>query len=321
VKRLPVEQRPEAYCVCHTNFQFKSQFGKYQGKVRDVYDIGDRLIVITTDRISAFDHVLPRPIPYKGQVLNQIAGMFLDQTRSIVPNWLIEMPDPNVAVGWKCQPIKIEMVVRAYLAGHAWRLYSGGQRVICGVRLPDGMVQNQAFEKPIITPTTKADAGHDQDVSLEELRKARGMNVSLLDDMCEVALRLFEYGSQWASGQGLLLVDTKYEFGLRGNELMLMDEIHTPDSSRYFEKDPYEQLLAEGLPQRQLSKEFVREWLMSKGFQGLSGQQMPVMPDAMVWMVAERYLELYERITGKSFAPPPAEPAEARLSRNLAGYF
>jgi len=320
VKRLPVEQRPEAYCVAHTDFHFKSQLRKYQGKVRDVYDIGDRLIVITTDRISAFDCVLPRPIPYKGQVLNQIAGLFLNQTRHIVPNWLIEMPDPNVAVGWKCKPVKVEMVVRGYLAGHAWRIYSSGQRVLCGVRLPDGMVQNQAFEEPIITPTTKADAGHDQDISLDDLRKMPGMHVPLLDQMCAAALRLFEYGTQWASRQGLLLVDTKYEFGLRGNELTLMDEIHTPDSSRYFEKEPYAQLLAEGQPQRQLSKEFVREWLMSHGFQGLSGQQMPVMPDGMVWKVAERYLELYERISGKPFQAPPDEPADRRLSRNLAAF-
>lgn len=317
-----MEFPPESICLQSTHFRFKNQISKYTGKVRDVYDIGEKLIVITTDRISAFDHILPRPIPFKGQVLNQTAAYFLNEVRDIVDTWLVGSPDPNVSVGWKCEPVKIEMVVRAYLAGHAWREYQRGHRILCGEHLEDHMVQNQAFNKPIITPTTKAAEGHDQDISIEEIRNLKIVPDNILEQMVDVALKLFERGTQKAAEQGLILVDTKYEFGIRNGQLCLMDEIHTPDSSRYFEKEGYAQLLREGKPQKQLSKEFVREWLMEFGFKGLEGQLMPEMPDAFVWHTSERYIELYERITGKSFVKPnPDTNLEDRLQQNLKDYF
>lgn len=313
---------PESYCLQYTNFKFKDQSSKYKGKVRDVYDIGEKLIVITTDRISAFDHILPRPIPFKGQVLNQIAAYFLNELSDIVDNWLIETPDPNVSVGWKCEPIKIEMVVRGYLTGHAWRVYQSGQRMLCGEQMQDGLIQNQAFEKPMVTPTTKAAAGHDLDISIDEIRKSKIVSDQILEQMLEVALKLFEAGTKMAAQQGLILVDTKYEFGLKNGKLFLMDEIHTPDSSRYFEKEPYQQLLNEGKPQKQLSKEFVREWLIANGFQGFDDQLMPEMSDAFVWHTSERYVELYERITGKEFRQIQAGLSiEDRLLQNLQNYF
>ncbi|MBK9108157.1 MAG: phosphoribosylaminoimidazolesuccinocarboxamide synthase [Saprospiraceae bacterium] len=313
---------PENYCLQYTHFNFKNQTHKYTGKVRDVYDIGDQLIVITTDRISAFDHILPRPIPFKGQVLNQIAAYFLNELKSIIDTWLIETPDPNVSVGWKCDPIKIEMVVRGYLTGHAWRVYQSGQRILCGEKLEEGMVQNQAFQKPLITPTTKAAAGHDLDISLSEIRKSRIVSDLILDQMTDVALKLFDAGTQLAAQRGLILVDTKYEFGLRNGKLCLMDEIHTPDSSRYFENEAYLQLLNEGKPQKQLSKEFVREWLISNGFQGLEDQLMPEMSDGFVWHTSERYIELFEKITGQEFKQiQTGMSIEERLFQNLKNYF
>ncbi|MBK8955777.1 MAG: phosphoribosylaminoimidazolesuccinocarboxamide synthase [Saprospiraceae bacterium] len=318
---MNIDLLPENLSLHYTDFQFRNQTRKYTGKVRDVYDLGEQLLVVTTDRISAFDHILPRPIPYKGQVLNQIAAYFLRQVNDIVPTWLIETPDPNVTVGWKCTPVKIEMVVRGYLAGHAWRLYEKGERSICGVNLPGGMVQNQAFENFIITPTTKVSEGHDQDISLADLKAAGLISGDLLDNMCDVALKLFERGTQMAAQRGLILVDTKYEFGLKDNQLYLMDEIHTPDSSRYFEKDAYDELLQKGKPQRQLSKEFVREWLIAHGFQGMEGQLMPEMSDAFVWNTSDRYIELYERITGSDFIKmDPSVKIEERLHNNLKKY-
>ncbi len=312
---------PEQLSLTHTEFTFKGLRNVYHGKVRDVYDLGDRLMIIATDRISAFDHILTRPIPYKGQVLNQVAAYFLQAVEDICPVWFESTPDPNVSIGKKCKPIPIEMVVRGYMAGHAWRSYKSGSRSLCGVSFKEGINENQKLEHPIITPTTKASEGHDQDISLEEIIARNILDRALLDQMCEIALALFERGSQMALKQGLLLVDTKYEFGLYEGKLMLMDEIHTPDSSRYFEAASYESKFMKGEPQIQLSKEFVREWLMAHGFQGLEGQVMPEMPDAFVWHVSERYITLYERITGLEFAKPDArEPISDRIRKNLIAY-
>lgn len=301
-----------------TDFSFEDQKSRYQGKVRDVYSIGDDyLVMVATDRISAFDVVLPEGIPYKGQVLNQIASKFLDATSDIIPNWKIAEVDPMATVGYRCEPFKVEMVVRGYLTGHAWREYKAGRRSLCGVALPDGMVENQKFPEPIITPTTKAEAGHDEDISKEEII-ARG--IVSADDYArleEYTLALYRRGCEMAAQKGLILVDTKYEFGKRDGQIMLMDEIHTPDSSRYFYTDGYEQRLAAGERQRQLSKEFVREWLMDNGFQGKEGQRVPEMTPEVVDNITNRYIELYEHITGSRFEKAETPDVLGRIERNV----
>lgn len=293
--------------ITSTEYNFSKQTAKYIGKVRDVYTIDDDYIVmIATDRISAFDVVLPKGITYKGQVLNQIASMFLDSTQDIVQNWKIASPDPMVTVGYKCKGLPIEMIVRGYLTGSSWRAYKNGAREICGVKIPDGMKEHQKFPTPIITPTTKAEIGtHDEDISKEEIIR-RGLvsaeDYALLE---KYTLALFERGSRMAQERGLILVDTKYEFGTRNGEIYLIDEIHTPDSSRYFYAEGYQERFDNGEPQRQLSKEFVREWLMDNGFQGKEGQKVPTMDEERVKIISDRYIELYENITGKEFAPAP----------------
>ena len=288
--------------IVKTDFSFPGQRGKYTGKVRDVYDIDDKyLVMVVSDRISAFDVVLPKGIPFKGQVLNRIAAKFLDATADILPNWKVAVPDPMVTVGLKCEPFKVEMVIRGYLSGHAWREYKAGKRMICGVPMPDGMVEHQKFPEPIITPTTKAAEGHDEDISKEEII-AQGI-VSREDyEQLEAYTRaIFQRGTEIAAKMGLILVDTKYEFGKRDGKIILMDEIHTPDSSRYFYADGYAERLAVGEHQKQLSKEFVREWLMANGFQGQEGQQVPEMTPEVVAGITDRYIELYENITGEKF--------------------
>ena len=285
-----------------TDFQFPGQRNVYHGKVRDVYNIDNHLLVmIATDRISAFDVVLPKGIPYKGQVLNQIAEQFLDATTDIVPNWKIASPDPNVTIGHLCEPFQVEMVIRGYLTGHAWREYKSGKRTLCGVPLPEGLKENQKFSEPIITPTTKAHKGHDEDISREEII-AQGLVIREEYEMLEDYTRkLFQRGTEMAASKGLILVDTKYEFGKKEGKIYLIDEIHTPDSSRYFYADGYEQRLAADEPQKQLSKEFVRQWLIANGFQGKEGQSVPEMSEEFVNSVSDRYIELFENITGRSF--------------------
>jgi len=297
-----------------TDYHFPHQKIVYHGKVRDVYNVNDDILVmVATDRISAFDVVLPTGIPYKGQVLNQIAEKFLDATADIVPNWKMESPDPNVTVGHMCQPYKVEMVIRGYLTGHAWREYSDGKRSICGVPLPDGMVENQKFDQPIITPTTKADEGHDEDISRDEII-AQGLVDKVEYEMLEDYTRkLFERGTKMAAEKGLILVDTKYEFGKNDDKIYLIDEIHTPDSSRYFYADGYEERLGKGEPQKQLSKEFVRQWLIENGFQGKEGQQIPEMTDEFVNSVSERYIELFEKITGDNFMKSDTSKISKRI--------
>lgn len=287
-----------------SSFQFPGQTGFYKGKVRDVYYVGDdMLVMIASDRISAFDVVLPRPIPYKGQVLNQVAAYMLRATKNICPNWLLSTPAPNVSIGKKCIPFKIEMVVRGNLTGHAWRTYQSGKRLLCGASMPDGMKENDHFPSPIITPSTKADEGHDEDISKEEIIERGLANTEEWNVLERYALALFEGGKQIAAKQGLILVDTKYEFGRIGNEIYLMDEIHTPDSSRYFYADGFEERQAKGERQKQLSKEFVREWLIANNFMGKEGQTVPVMTDEWVQTISERYIELYEKVTGEKFVP------------------
>ncbi len=300
-----------------TNFQLPGQTAFYRGKVRDVYSLGDRLLMVASDRISAFDHILPRAIPYKGAVLNQIAAYFLQATRDICPNWLISSPDPNVAIGWRCEPVRVEMVIRGYLVGHAARTYASGERTLCGVALPEGLRENDRFSEPIITPTTKADEGHDEDISREEIL-ARGI-VSETDyaQMEAYTRALFQRGTEMAAAQGLILVDTKYEFGKKDGQILLMDEIHTPDSSRYFYAEGYEERQTLGERQRQLSKEFVREWLIVNGFQGKDGQQMPDMPDAFVQEISDRYIELFEKVTGRSFIKEDSQNMEARIEAHI----
>jgi len=303
--------------VTTTSFEFKGQSGKYTGKVREVYKFGSKLAMIASDRISAFDVVLPKPIPYKGQVLNQIAAKFLEATKDIVPNWVEETPHPNVTIGKNCNPFKVEMVVRGYLAGHAWREYKAGKRKICGCNMPEGMVENQKFPLPLITPTTKANQGHDEDISKEDIL-AKGVvspeDYNLLE---AYTLKLFQRGSEIASNQGLILVDTKYEFGKFEGEIYLIDEVHTPDSSRYFYANTYEDLLSRNLPQKQLSKEFVREWLMSEGFQGKEGQKIPEMNEARINLISERYIELYENISGEKFVKDPYSDKLARIKESI----
>jgi len=305
------------HAITETNFHFPGQTGFYRGKVRDVYTVGDRIVMVATDRISAFDCILPRPIPYKGAVLNQLAAYFLEETRDICPNWLISTPDPNASVGYRCEPLRVEMVIRGYLAGYAARQYAAGHRMLCGVSLPEGLRENDPLPHPIITPTTKAAEGHDEDISREEII-ARGL-VSPEDyaQMETYTHALFQRGTTMAAERGLLLVDTKYEFGKRNGQLMLMDEVHTPDSSRYFYADGYADRQARGERQRQLSKEFVREWLMAQGFQGKAGQPMPNMPDEFVCEVSERYIELFEQMTGKAFIRDTSNDPLGRIERNV----
>lgn len=300
-----------------TNFQLPGQTAFYRGKVRDVYSLGERLVMVASDRISAFDHILPRAIPHKGAVLNQIAAYFLQSTRDICPNWLIATPDPNVAIGWRCEPVRVEMVIRGYLVGHAARTYASGLRTLCGVALPDGLRENDPFPEPIITPTLKAEEGHDEDISREEIL-ARGV-VSEEDyvQMEAFTRALFQRGTEMAAAQGLILVDTKYEFGKKDGQIMLMDEIHTPDSSRYFYAEGYAERQASGERQRQLSKEFVREWLIANGFQGKEGQQMPTMPDAFVKEISDRYIELYEQVTGRPFVKDESRNVAGRIEENV----
>ena len=304
-----------------TNFQFPKQKNLYVGKVRDVYNIDDRLLVmIVSDRISAFDVVLPKGIPYKGQVLNQIAAKFLDATADIVPNWKIATPDPMVTVGHYAEPFKVEMVIRGYLTGHAWREYKSGKREICGVPMPEMMKEHQKFPKPIITPTTKATEGHDLDISREEIMSTGLVSKSDYEKLEDYTYRLFERGTEMAAKMGLILVDTKYEFGKKDGKIYLIDEIHTPDSSRYFYADGYEERLAKNEQQKQLSKEFVREWLMENGFQGKEGQSVPHMPDEFVNQVSERYIELFESITGEKFQRADLTDLPKRIEKNVSAY-
>jgi phosphoribosylaminoimidazole-succinocarboxamide synthase len=307
------------HAIRETNFQLPGQSAFYRGKVRDVYTVGDRLIMVASDRISAFDHILPRPIPYKGAVLNQIAAHFLSATRDICPNWLIAIPDPNVAIGTRCEPVRVEMVIRGYLAGHAARTYADGGRILCGVVMPEGLKENDRFPEPIITPTTKADEGHDADISREEILAQGLVSRADYEQMEAYTRALFQRGTEMAAKQGLILVDTKYEFGKKDGQIILMDEIHTPDSSRYFYADGYAERQARGEKQRQLSKEFVREWLMANGFQGKDGQQMPVMPDAFVQEITDRYVELYEKVTGLHFVKDQSDDVAGRIERAILG--
>jgi phosphoribosylaminoimidazole-succinocarboxamide synthase len=302
------------------SFQFPGQTAYYKGKVRDVYTIKDRwLVMIASDRISAFDVILPRPIPYKGQVLNQIAARMLEATRDICPNWLLDVPAPNVSVGRKCQPFKIEMVVRGNLTGHAWRTYATGKRTLCGAAMPEGMKENDFFPAPIITPSTKAEAGHDEDISPDEIIAQGLASKAEWKILEEYALKLFARGREIAARQGLILVDTKYEFGKIGDEVYLMDEIHTPDSSRYFYADGFEERQAAGQRQKQLSKEFVREWLIENNFMGKKGQTVPPMSDEWITTISNRYIELFEKVTGEKFVPEnlTAEETQERIIRSL----
>ena len=304
--------------VVNTDFHFPGQLSKYTGKVRDVYSLEDDLLVmVTTDRISAFDVVLPEGIPFKGQVLNQIASQFLDLTSDILPNWKIATPDPMVTVGVRCEPFKVEMVVRGYLAGHAWREYKAGKRTLCGVPMPEGMVENQRFPEPIITPTTKAAEGHDEDISKEEIIAQGIVSKEDYEQLEAYTRALFERGTEIAAAKGLILVDTKYEFGKKDGKIILMDEIHTPDSSRYFYAEGYEERLAKGERQKQLSKEFVREWLMAGGFQGQAGQKVPEMTPEVVAGITDRYVELYEHITGEPFERIECADVAARIEQNI----
>lgn len=300
-----------------THFQLPGQTAFYRGKVRDVYFLNNRLVMVASDRISAFDHILPRPIPHKGAVLNQLAAHFLNATRDICPNWLEATPDPNVAIGLLCEPVRVEMVIRGYLAGHAARTYAAGLRSLCGVPLPEGMHENDRFPEPIITPTTKAEEGHDEDISKIELLERELVAPEIYEQMEEYTRALFQRGSEMAAQRGLILVDTKYEFGIHNGKVVLMDEIHTPDSSRYFYADGYVERQRTGERQRQLSKEFVREWLMANGFQGKEGQSMPIMPDQFVEEVSNRYIELYELVTGMSFVRENETDMLERIEKNI----
>lgn len=304
--------------IVKTNFKFPGQKDEYVGKVRDVYNINDEyLVMLVSDRISAFDVVLPKGIPYKGQILNQIAAKFLDATSDIVPNWKIATPDPMVTVGHKCEPFKVEMVIRGYLAGSAWREYKAGKRTLCGLPLPEGMVENQKFPTPLITPTTKAMEGHDENISKEEIISSGLISKEDYETIEKYTLALFQRGTEIAAKRGLILVDTKYEFGKKDGKIYLIDEIHTPDSSRYFYADGYEERLAKGERQRQLSKEFVREWLMENGFQGKEGQTIPEMTPEVVANITNRYIELYEHITGTKFEKADCTNILERIEKNV----
>ena len=309
-----------SYGIKETHFDFPGQTDHYKGKVRDVYYFEDQLVIVASDRISAFDHVLPRAIPYKGQILNQIAVHFLNASEDIVPNWLISSPDPNVSIGRKAEPIKLEIVVRGYLAGHAWREYQAGRRRICGILMPEGMKEGDKFPNPILTPATKAEEGHDEDISKEEILENQLISPEDWNILSRHAYDLFYLGSKMADKNGLILVDTKYEFGRYHGEIILIDEIHTPDSSRYYIKDGYEARQEKGEKQKQLSKEFVREWLMEQGFQGKEGQIMPEMPDKFVDEITDRYIELYEKITGQEFIKAEYRNVEERIEKNVLRY-
>lgn len=300
-----------------TDYHFEGQTKKYTGKVRDVYEFKDVLAMVASDRISAFDVVLPEPIPYKGQVLNQIAAKFLASTADILPNWVESIPDPNVTIGKRCEPFAVEMVIRGYLAGHAWREYKAGKRQVCGVAIPDGLKENDRLPEPILTPTTKAHLGHDEDISREEILSQKIVSEEHYIKLEEYTRALFQRGTEMAASRDLILVDTKYEFGLYQNEIILIDEIHTPDSSRYFYGDTYQELQDNNEPQRQLSKEFVRQWLISEGFQGKEGQAIPEMTREKIDSISERYIELYENILGEKFEKVPTEDIYARIERNI----
>lgn len=304
--------------INETNFNFEGQTAFYRGKVRDVYTIADEyLVMVASDRISAFDVVLPRAIPYKGQVLNQIAAKFLEATVDILPNWVLRVPDPSVTIGKKCEPFKVEMVIRGYLAGHAWRTYREGGRELCGVILPEGLKENDKLPEPIITPTTKAAVGHDEDISREAIIAEGIVSEEDYVQLEGYTRALYQRGAEMAHARGLILVDTKYEFGKSEGEICLMDEIHTPDSSRYFYAEGYEERQQEDKPQRQLSKEFVRQWLIENGFQGKDGQHVPEMTDEIVQSISERYIELYEHIAGEKFIYPEAGEVLARVENNV----
>ncbi len=307
--------------VKETNFNFEGQTAFYRGKVRDVYDFGDKVVMVASDRISAFDVVLPRPIPFKGQVLNQIAAKFLTATKDIVPNWLLASPDPNVSIGVRCETFPVEMVVRGYLVGHAWRTYKSGLRTLCGVTLPEGLKENDKFPTPIITPTTKAHEGHDEDISREDIIAKGLVSEEKYIQLEKYALALFERGTEMAAERGLILVDTKYEFGEKDGVIYLIDEVHTPDSSRYFFIEGYEENLAANLPQKQLSKEFVREWLIANNFQGKEGQSVPEMTDEKVLEISNRYVELYENVSGEKFVAQSGEDVIGRIEGNIKNYF
>jgi len=303
-----------------TELTLPNQINVYHGKVRDVYDIGERIVLVATDRISAFDHILPKAIPYKGQVLNQIAKYFLESTKDVVPNWFETSPDPNVSIGKKAESIKIEMVIRGYLAGHAWREYKLGKRFVCGAPIPDGLKENDKLPHPIITPTTKADEGHDADISVADILKQGIVSSEIWATLEDYTHKLYNKGTQMAAERGLLLVDTKYEFGIINGEVILIDEVHTPDSSRYFYAEGYEERQSRGEKQPQLSKEFVREWLISQNFQGLEGQRMPDMPDDFVWEISERYITLYEIITGQKFVKADVSDIGGRIEKAMRDY-
>ena len=310
-----------ATTLVNTDFHFPGQQSVYHGKVRDVYDINDDLMVmVPTDRISAFDVILPKGIPFKGQVLNQIAATFLDATADIVPNWKLATPDPMVTVGLKCEGFRVEMIIRGYLTGSAWREYQAGCRSLCGVTLPEGMKENERFPEPIITPTTKADAGHDENISREEIIAQGIVSKEDYETMERYTRALFARGTEMAAKKGLILVDTKYEFGKRDGKVILIDEIHTPDSSRYFYADGYEERFAKGEPQKQLSKEFVRQWLIEHDFMGKAGQQVPEMTDDYCQSVANRYIELYEHIVGEKFIPAEDGDIASRIEKNVTDY-
>jgi phosphoribosylaminoimidazole-succinocarboxamide synthase len=304
-----------------STFNFDGQMDVYHGKVRDVYTLSEnRLVMVASDRISAFDHILPKGIPFKGQVLNQVATYFLDATKDIVPNWLVATPDPCVAVGYACEPIRVEMVIRGYLAGHAAREYKAGKRILCGVVLPEGLIENDRLPSPIITPAVKAEEGHDEDISREDILLHGHVSQEVYEKMELYTRELFQRGTEMAFKQGLILVDTKYEFGLLNGEVVLIDEIHTPDSSRYFYADGYEERQSSGMEQKQLSKEFVRQWLIENGFQGLEGQEIPHMPDEFVQIISERYIELYEKITGNQFIKSDTTNSNDRIFNNVQAY-
>lgn len=307
--------------ITATKFNFPGQKSYYKGKVRDVYNIDDKMLVmIVSDRISAFDVVLPEGIPYKGQVLNQIAAKFLKATEDIVPNWVLAVPDPMVTVGHLCEPFKVEMVIRGYLSGHAWREYKSGKRMICGVPMPDGMKENDKFPEPLITPTTKASVGHDEDISREEILKQGIVSKEDYEQLEKYTRAIFQRGTEIADTMGLILVDTKYEFGKKDGKIYLIDEIHTPDSSRYFYKEGYKERQEKGEAQKQLSKEFVREWLMANGFQGKDGQKIPEMTKEITSSISERYIELYENIVGEKFDRADVSDVLSRVEKNINAY-
>ena len=303
--------------ISETNFQFPGQTDFYRGKVRDVYYLSDRMLMITTDRISAFDIVLPKPIPYKGQVLNQIASEFLTSTTDIVPNWMVSSPDSNTMIGLRCAPYPIEMVIRGYLAGHAWREYRDGKRTLCGVALPDGLHENDPLPEPIITPATKAPEGHDEDISREEIIRQNIVAEPEYDQLESYTRKLFDLGSRYANSRGLILVDTKYEFGVFEDKIHLIDEVHTPDSSRYFYANSYKEQQEKGEPQKQLSKEFVRQWLIAEGFQGKEGQKMPEMTTEVVEGISNRYIELYEQLIDRPFVRDKTDNVLQRIEKNI----